>query len=369
MASDNSSGVCERTIDGIVLREIDGEPCVHDLQVGERLELSRPRNVRKLIARGLASGRLKLGVDVFCSTVEQNTGARGRGRPSDDYWLTRSGVMLVATMSDTDKAHELVRFMVSVFERYLRGELGGAMSGDAIAKALDAQSIVLRDVTARQDNHHGALVTLQTELVRLHREASDDRAYMRAELMLAHEKMWDANANAHAAMLKASDDRGRELREGHDRLINADRELWKEMKAGRDSVDKTFAGYDSLARRLGWHEENAPIDGVITAKQYCELQAGIKRIVDMEVLAGKKSAGVIRRSVYNELGETVRWGGNAQPWRMLPAQRISDARTYLRRRYKLALEAVPVDKRNGATQGDLFEAFVRATTPPKETKH
>lgn len=362
MASDNSNGgVSERTIDGIVLREIGDEPCVHDLQVGERLELGRARDVRTIIKRGLVCGRLKLGVDVVCGVVPQTSGPRG-GRPSTDYWLTRSGVMLVATMSDTDKAHELVRFMVSVFERYLRGELGGAMSGDAIAKALDAQSIVLRDVTARQDNHHGALVTLQTELVRLHREASDDRAYMRAELMLAHEKVWTANAKAHAAMLKATDDARVEL-------INADRELWKEMKAGRDSVDKTFAGYDSLARRLGWHEENAPIDGVITAKQYCELQAGIKRIVDMEVLAGKKTAGVIRRSVYNELGEIVRWGGNAQPWRMLPAQRISDARTYLRRRYKLALDAVPVDKRNGATQGDLFEAFVRATTPPKETKH
>lgn len=319
MSSDNGNGsnVSERIIDGLTVRDVGGVPCVLATDLAVRLEFSVPVNIHKLAKR--LRKQEKLNENDLFSTVETRVDALGITQTFEQLWLTETGAVIVAISSRTKVANQICRWVVNVFIEARHRRV-------SVAPGVDI-GIVL-----------AALTDVRGEL----------RA-MRIELAAAHAKAWDANAAAFAAML------------------NADRELWKEMKAGRDAVNATFAGYDSLARRLGWHEENVAIDGVITAKQHIELRGAVKRIADIEVLSGRwKNYRAAMRDIDRDLGETVRWGGNEQPWRMLPAQRIGDARTCLARRHKTALATLPADKRAEASQGDLFGPAVR---PEKVTKH
>lgn len=317
MSSDNSNSVSERIIDGLTVRDVGGVPHVLATELAVRLEYAQPIDVNKLVKRLRKQGKLS-DVDSV-ATVATLVNGLGIEQSYTEWMLTETGAVIVAISSRTKVANQICRWVVNVFIEARHGRLGAAPGVDI--------GIVL-----------AALTDVRGEL----------RA-MRIELAAAHAKAWDANAAAFAAML------------------NADRELWKEMKAGRDAVNATFAGYDSLARRLGWHEENVAIDGVITAKQHIELRGAVKRIADIEVLSGRwKNYRAAMRDIDRDLGETVRWGGNEQPWRMLPAQRIGDARTCLARRHKTALATLPADKRAEASQGDLFGPAVR---PEKVTKH
>lgn len=88
----------------------DHRPRVRDLDLAAWLGFERPRNIRNLVKRMVAEGKLR-GVEV-CSTVKQTPG----GRPGQEFHLTREQALLVATQSETPRAWELTELMVQVFD-------------------------------------------------------------------------------------------------------------------------------------------------------------------------------------------------------------------------------------------------------------
>jgi len=92
---------------GLEFRTTDGEPRIRDLDLAERLGYERPRNIRNLIDRF----RNDLGV---CFTVEQTSSALG-GRPGVEYWLTEEQALFIVAKSDTSRATEMLKFIITVF--------------------------------------------------------------------------------------------------------------------------------------------------------------------------------------------------------------------------------------------------------------
>ncbi|MDQ0317763.1 hypothetical protein [Amorphus orientalis] len=98
--------------------EVEGEPRIRDLDLADRLQWSRPREIRTLIARNLAELELHGGI---CCTTQQNTGRRGR--PGKSYYLNEGQALVIAALSRTDRAAQIRKAIVDVFIAYRRGQL------------------------------------------------------------------------------------------------------------------------------------------------------------------------------------------------------------------------------------------------------
>lgn len=100
------------------LTEIEREPRVRDIDLAERLGISRPRDIRKLIERNKAE------LDRFgiCATVAQNHSG-GRGRPTKEYWLNEEQALLVSVLSNAENAPAVRAMLIRVFVAYRRGHL------------------------------------------------------------------------------------------------------------------------------------------------------------------------------------------------------------------------------------------------------
>ncbi|KAF0115161.1 MAG: hypothetical protein FD149_1673 [Rhodospirillaceae bacterium] len=98
---------------------IDNEPPVLDVRLGETLGFTRPRNIRALIERHKEALE-RLGG--FCCTVQQNP---GRGRPSEETWLTKKQAIYLATKAETARATEITLMVVEVFDAFTAGRLTG----------------------------------------------------------------------------------------------------------------------------------------------------------------------------------------------------------------------------------------------------
>jgi len=108
-------------IDGWKLsRGHDGNATVLDEELGAHLEFSRPRDVRKLVERMLASGMLN-DSDVRATVARQVGGWGGARKSVTEYHLTRVGCLLVTTQSETPKAIEITRQIVTVFDTVTAG--------------------------------------------------------------------------------------------------------------------------------------------------------------------------------------------------------------------------------------------------------
>ncbi|WP_455478903.1 phage antirepressor KilAC domain-containing protein [Bartonella sp. B10] len=107
----------------IKLREIENEPRVRDVDLAEKLEFVRTRDVRKLIARNMKE------IERFgtCATVAHVI----KGNNVTEYWLNEEQALLIATLSNTEKSSQSntekssqVRYMlIKLFVAWRRGEI------------------------------------------------------------------------------------------------------------------------------------------------------------------------------------------------------------------------------------------------------
>jgi hypothetical protein len=153
-------------------RQSDQETRVQDIRLAEFVGFKRPRNIRRLIRNMIAAGKLS---DVHCRSVteRQSTGQGGeREFTVVEYWLTRTQALLVVTQSDTPRAWEMTKAIVSAFEQTLDGrvsdnsQLAGAILKLSEAVTVQGQAITALAVrvggieerlTAPQPNRHGLL--------------------------------------------------------------------------------------------------------------------------------------------------------------------------------------------------------------------
>lgn len=101
----------------------DDEPRILDLRVAERLGFARPNDIRKLIKRNEAEladygGLRHDGVNP--STVG--------GRPTEAYLLNEGQILLLAMKSDATNAIAIRKEVITVYQAWRRGELGGGIT-------------------------------------------------------------------------------------------------------------------------------------------------------------------------------------------------------------------------------------------------
>ncbi len=120
---------------GWTLARVDGnsEVRIHDLELGRRAGLSRPRNIRKAIRSLEKRGRLP---GVYCrSAVERQSTGNGAHREYtvQEYWLTRTEALKVVNALETPPAEAMQDEMIRVFELALDGKLPGPLPIDPAA--------------------------------------------------------------------------------------------------------------------------------------------------------------------------------------------------------------------------------------------
>lgn len=101
----------------LIQRVGEEEPKIRDLELAERLEYDRPRNIRVLIGRLIKEGKLS-GVEVRF-TVKQTLG----GRPGKEYWLTEAQAIKVIAKSETAMADATLDQIIAVFIAARKGLL------------------------------------------------------------------------------------------------------------------------------------------------------------------------------------------------------------------------------------------------------
>lgn len=124
------------TIEGLELA-VNGEPRMRDVDLGTRLGLAAPRNIRQLINRNRPEVE-RYGVIVerptkaentngseVCTTAVQTppTAKNVGGRPGTEYWLNEGQAILVSVLSDAPKAPEVRELVIRVFMLARRGQL------------------------------------------------------------------------------------------------------------------------------------------------------------------------------------------------------------------------------------------------------
>lgn len=102
------------------LRQIEGEPRVLDLRLGERLGYGRAVKVREIIRRNVTELRSH-------GTLKPHGGAsisgKGRVMASEEFYLNEAQAVLVCMLARTPAAVELRRQVVQVFLAWRHGRL------------------------------------------------------------------------------------------------------------------------------------------------------------------------------------------------------------------------------------------------------
>jgi len=131
----------------------DGEPRARDIDLGEKLGLERPRDLRKLVERNRAE------VERFGPVEQRATVARYEIRPgvwaeqtADEFWLNEGQALLVATLSRAPRSADVREMLIRVFMEARRGTLAPA--------AVDAQAIATTAATAALAAVMAALPTM-----------------------------------------------------------------------------------------------------------------------------------------------------------------------------------------------------------------
>lgn len=107
----------------------DGLARIRDVELGERLEYSQTRHVRRLIRSMIASGKLK---DVAHRTAAVRSGF-GPNQAEVEYWLTRAQALKVIMRAETAVADQLSDEIIAVFEAYLDGRMRPTSAADRTA--------------------------------------------------------------------------------------------------------------------------------------------------------------------------------------------------------------------------------------------
>jgi hypothetical protein len=126
-AATNDNAQSITNINGYALSDSwkDGKERIRDIELGERLEYTRTRDIRALTSGMIRDGKLK---DVVVCGVAPQTGSRG-GRPATEYWFTETQALKVIAKSETAKADAILDEVIAVFVAWRHGRL--AVSTDA----------------------------------------------------------------------------------------------------------------------------------------------------------------------------------------------------------------------------------------------
>ena len=121
---------------GWTLARVDGasEVRIHDLELGRRAGLSRPRDIRKAIQRLEKRGRLP-GICHRAAVARRVTTPQGHEQEYEvtEYWLTRTEALKVVNALETPPAEAMQDEMIHVFELALDGRLPGQLPIDSAA--------------------------------------------------------------------------------------------------------------------------------------------------------------------------------------------------------------------------------------------
>ncbi len=96
---------------------VEGEPRARDLDIAERLGFRRPRKIRELIERNIAE------LKAFGPLALQR--GKSRGQEFNEYWLSEEQALLVAALSDADRAPAVRHMLIKVFVAWRRGQISG----------------------------------------------------------------------------------------------------------------------------------------------------------------------------------------------------------------------------------------------------
>lgn len=110
------------SIAGLVVRDdfADSEPRIRDLDLGERLGYSRPRDTRNLIRSMVESGKLK---DIAQRGVPSRRDDGMPSTPVNEYWLTERQALKVIAKSETAIADQILDEVIELFVAYRQGRL------------------------------------------------------------------------------------------------------------------------------------------------------------------------------------------------------------------------------------------------------
>lgn len=113
------------------LSEIDGEPRARDTDIAQRLGFERPRDIRKLIERKMQE------MQTFgtCATVARVV----RGNAVTEYWLNEEQALLIASVSDAERAPEVRAMLIRVFVAFRRGHLAPVVKPAGPAEVREAR--------------------------------------------------------------------------------------------------------------------------------------------------------------------------------------------------------------------------------------
>lgn len=103
------------TVPEVGLTQIDDEPRVRDIELGERLGMKRARSIRELIERN------KTEIEGFgtCRAVRHVV----RGNSVEEFWLNEEQALLVSILSKAPNATAVRSMLIRVFVAYRRGHL------------------------------------------------------------------------------------------------------------------------------------------------------------------------------------------------------------------------------------------------------
>jgi hypothetical protein len=97
----------------------DGQIRVRDIDLGEWLEMSRPRDIRKDIKRFIDKGILNdSNVATVCRDIE--VGTSGGHKTVTEYWLTRPAAHFVVARSDQPKGVLALQMLITVFDEFMK---------------------------------------------------------------------------------------------------------------------------------------------------------------------------------------------------------------------------------------------------------
>ena len=129
----------------------DGEALLRDVTLGERLELSQPRDIRKTIKGMAADGVL----GVVAMRVRQariaKTGAVSgfEEREVTEYWLTEKQALKVIMRSKSSVAYRIVDEVTDVFLAWRHGRLPPAAPPTDLAAVMQMVPVIIEAVLAR----------------------------------------------------------------------------------------------------------------------------------------------------------------------------------------------------------------------------
>lgn len=103
--------------------ELDDEPRILDVMLGERLGFSRPRAIRQIIERNTA--------ELSGYGVSATRRGAYRGKEFTEYFLNEPQALLICMWSNTAQAAAVRKMLIDVFIEYRHGKMGKPIYVDA----------------------------------------------------------------------------------------------------------------------------------------------------------------------------------------------------------------------------------------------